>query len=767
MNKRTNPTEKMQSLPVFKSKHRKISPPAPVPDTSQRNDYTPPPVQFSHDTELRSYVLPPVDFGYLFAILRSNLGFVAVSTLLSAIAMFVYLQFTAPSYTAYAQLMLDTRKERVTPAEGVVSNLDLTQSVLAGEVITIRSNVLLGQVVDNLDLLSTPEFDPRQPRSEPIFAKVKRVLRRSSERPHEFAARMPLETLRSWVIGNLRNDLVVSQLGVSYAIGISYESTNPQLAADVANAVAEQYIQSQLSAKSEATMRANVWLAKQLEDLSVQVEAADQAVVDFKAQMIEMANGNADSINQLLAELNTRLVSSSTDRADAEVRLGQVRALMAEGGLTMVADVVTSPLLDTLQRQHAELAAAQAQMAGTLGPKHPDMIRFTAQISDIIRSIEGELRRKLEAMSSEVTVTQNREDALQIQIDDVSGRADSLAMSSVRLRQLERTADATRLVYENFLSRFKETTAQADFQTPEARIIGEAVVPAVPSAPRKSLLLLASVVLGMAASIAFVFLRNLMRAPIRTPEDLAGITNLPNLATLPYIWKFFSEFDWLRKELASGGASPYMEHVRGIRTALFDMSRSKKPKVILITSATPNEGKTSLCCALGHTLSRKGTSVLLIDADLRRPDLRRVLQLQGDDKCFGEYLQGTIKGGDLIIHSSMIDVDVISPVSSSRDAADLLLSPQLATLIQKMSRKYDHIIINAPPVMHLADALVLARFADATLFTVRCGKTRAKTARNAILRLKDSDANLLGTVLTMVRRSDLAARDVDLYSYTY
>lgn len=711
--------------------------------------------------------LPPVDLAYLYSILRGNARFVVAITLLCALAMLAYLQFVPPRYTAYAQLMLDTRKERMIPVEGVVSNLDLTQSVLAGEVITIRSNVLLGRVVDKLDLVNAPEFDPRLPGRESLFGSMKRTLRGSREKPHEFAARMPPETLRAWIIGDLRGALGVSQLGVSYAIGISFENANPKLAAQIANAVAEEYIQSQLSAKTDATLRANGWLSERLDELSVQVETADQDVVNFKANMIDIANGNADSINQLLAELNTRLVSSSTDRADAEVRLAQVEVLMGTGGLSMVADVVTSPLLETLQRQHAEMAASQAQLASTLGVRHPDMIRINAQIRDINRSINGELRRRLEAMRSEVTVTRNREQALQTQITEVSKRADSLAMASVRLRQLERTADATRLVYESFLSRFKETTAQADFQTPEARIIGKADVPAVPSAPRKTLLLVAAMMLGMAGAIAFVFARNLMRAPVRTPEELADLSSLPNLATLPYIRKFISEFDWLRKELASGGTTPYMEHVRTIRTALFDMNRSIKPKVIVITSAAPNEGKTSLCCALGRTVSRPGTRVLLIDADLRHPDLRKVLELPDAGKCLSEYLRGTTGIDNLVMRSDLAGADVIAPEHASRDAADLLMSPQFDALLDEMSERYDHIILNAPPVLHLADALVLAQRADATLFAVRCGKTRSKTVRNSIRRLKDGDANLVGTVLTMVRRTDLAARETDLYSYAY
>ncbi len=717
-------------------------------------------------TFMREHLLPPVDVVYLYSILRGKARLIVLVMVLSVLAMLFFLQFVPPQYTANSQLMLDTRKERMTPVEGVVSNLDLTQAVLAGEVITIRSNVLLGEVVDNLDLVNVPEFDPRVPRSEGLLRKIKRVLL-GGEKPHEYAARMPHETLRSWVINDVRGGLSVSQLGVSYAIGVSFQSTNPVLAAEVSNAVAEAYIQSQLSAKTEATSRANAWLADRLDELSVQVESADQDVVSFKAQMIEIANGNTESINQLLAELNTKLVTSSTERADAEVRLNQVETLMKSGGLSMVADVVTSPLLDTLQRQYAEIAASQAELASTYGPRHPDMIRIAAQINDINRSLEGELRRRLEAMRSEVIVTRNREAALQSQIQEISNRADSLAKASVRLNQLERTAEATRLVYENFLSRFKETSAQADFQTPEARIIGRAEIPSTPSAPRKSLLLLTAMFLGMSGTIAFVFIRNLVLSPVHTPEELSSVTGVPNLAILPYVRNYLSRFKWLRDELSGGGVTTYMEHVRAIRTALFDVSRMQKPKILLVTSSVPNEGKSSLCCALSRIASNPRRSVLVIDADLRRPDLREALELPEDSPCLLDYLQGTTEANVLPIASELAGADIISPRHSTRDAAELLLLPRFDELLSEMSEIYDLIIINAPPVLHLSDALVLAQHADATLFVVKCGHTRARMVRNSVRRLEEGGADVVGTVFTMVRRADLAASQTDMYAYGY
>lgn len=709
---------------------------------------------------------PPVDFMYLFSVFRLHLSTILAVTGLAGAAMLVHVMTVDPIYSADAQIVLDTREERVSPAEDVVSNLDISNSVVAGEVVTMQSNVLLGQVVDKLDLLNEPAFDPRVARPEPLFERLKRFARRGDP-SHVIAGRLPEETLRSWVIGTVRQNLEVSQFGVSYAIGIRYEDTNPVMAARVANAVAEQYIASQLESKLDATARASAWLSDRLQELSVQVEEADAAVVIFQAEMIDSAQGSEDSINQLLAELNTRLVASSTDRADAEVRLGQVEALLSAGGVRAVGDVVTSPLLETLTRQRAELASNQAQLASTLGRRHPEMIRIAAQLADIQASIDTELERRIEEMRGDVTVTRNRENALQRQIETVSDRADSLSRASVRLAQLERSAQATRLVYENFLARHKETAAQADFQTPEARIIGRAEVPVVPAKPRKTLMMLAAIVLGFSGAVVFVFLRNLVRSPISTVRQLRALTHRPNLAELPYVPHFGTNFRWLQRELSDAPRTTYAERVKSMRASLLDASRSRGPKIIMVTSSVPNEGKTALCGVLAKVLTQSKKSALLIDADLRQPDIRAALGLPQNGQCLIDYLENEGNLKDLVQHSDTFGVSVISASKRCEYAADLLSGPRFEGLLKRMSSKYGVIVLNAPPVMYMADAVVLAERADATVFTVRCGRTPVNTVRNALHRLDAAGANVEGTVLSMVRRADSAAKETHMHAYGY
>lgn len=707
-----------------------------------------------------------VDLPYLFSILRQHAALIASVSFACVLGMYIFLLGVAPTYEAYSRVILDTRDENVSPVREVVSSLDVSSSVVAGEVVTIQSNVLLGSVVDRLNLLDHPDLDPRRERSEGLIDRLQRTVR-GGEPPHVLAQALSPEELRTDVVERMRDNLTVTQLGVSYAINISYASHDPQLAADVANAIADAYIANQLEEKLAISSRANEWLGDRLVELSLQVQEADASVVEFRAQMIQQAEGGEESIAQLLAELNTRLVTSATERADAEVRLAQVEGLLAASGLAAVADVVTSPLLESLQRQRAELEANQALLGSSLGRKHPEMVRISAQIADLDRSIANELQRRVEEMRSEVVVTRNREAALRAQIEKVSERADILARGSVRLSQLERNADATRFVYENFLARYKETSAQADFQTPEARVIGQADVPAVAAAPRKALLIAAAFGVGLSASIAFVFLRNLIRAPVSSSQDLRELTGRPVLAVLPKVRNWGARFNWLRRAIEAPSESHYFEHVNSIRMALSMDGASKKTRTLVVTSSVPNEGKTSLSCALAKSMANGGASVLLVDADLRQPDVRRALDIERTDGCLVDYLEENGKQKDLIIHSDLAGIDVISPARSAKSAADLLSGNMFNGLLTRLSSRYDYIIVNAPPLLYLSDAVLLSKRADETVFAVHCYRTPSMVVRNSIRRLRNAGISITGSVLTMVQRSHVAASENDIYQRGY
>ncbi len=286
-----------------------------------------------------------IDFVYLWDVLRGRAATVGLFILGSVILMFLYLLTVPPTYTGYAQILIDTRQERLSPVEEVVSNLNVSNSVIAGEVITMRSTSLIGDVVDRLDLTHHPAFDPRVPRSEGMVSWFKRMLK-GTDPFYVTAQSLPEETLRSIVITNLRGALSASQIGVSYAISVQFSSTDPMVAAEIANAVANQYLDNLIGAKEAATDRVNQWMAQRIAELSKQVEAAEAAVVEFRNQMNDEAGGGVETTNQLLAELNSRLVATSA------TALGVATDLWVEDGgrgdLTALLTTVLDRLRDGL-----------------------------------------------------------------------------------------------------------------------------------------------------------------------------------------------------------------------------------------------------------------------------------------------------------------------------------------------------------------------------------------------------------------------------------
>ena len=708
-----------------------------------------------------------VDLEVVLGILRDGRGLIVKITLACLALTYAYLAFVPPSYEADTQIILDTRQESATPVENVVSNLNVSNAVVAGEVVSIRSNVMVGRIVDRLDLVEHPAFDPRRPKPEHAAKTAIRTLL-GAPAPHERAAQLSPEELRGIVIEDILSRLWAEQIGISYGIRLSFVSHDPEAAQLVANAVAQEYIDSQLDLKAEVTTRTNSWLSSRIDELSREVEAADAAVVEFRTNMATDAGGGEETTTQLMTELNTRLVATTAERADAEVRYAQVEALLAAGGLSAVADVVTSPLLEALDRERAGLEAERAELATTFGRRHPDMVHLTAQIEEIDRSIAAEIERRVEAMRSDVRVAVSREEALRRQIDDVESRADEISFGSVRLAQLEREAEATRAVYEEFLSRYKETSARGDFQLAEARIVSEADRPTAPRGPDMPLMLASTGVFGLAIGVALVFLRSVLMSPVRTSKDLRRISGAPCLALVPHVGGLWGgKRRWLRRELGpKHRISPFMEAIRTLETHVFGVTAIRRPRALMITSSIAQEGKSSLTYALAKVLSEHGKRVAILDADLRRPDSVQALRLDKREGCLVEALsEEQVTPRRLIKHSELLGADVVAPVRSAQNPVELLSRPGFGGIVTYLMTRYDVLLINAPPTTNLSDTLILSQHADATLFAVKSSAVPQKVIEAALTKLDEAGAFLCGTVMTQVKRGHLAGGEV--YDYAY
>jgi len=704
-----------------------------------------------------------VDFSFIMDVLRREkwllAGLVAGALALAT----TYVQMVPPVYTASAQVLLDTRQERVMNAEQVVSNLTASNFVVAGEVELIRSNLLLGKVVDRLELVGHPAYDPRFTETPGVVGRVVGTLRVALLGAPPVAPPLSDEQVRARTIARLQRDVTVAQVGISYAIRVTAEARSPDLAARITNAITEQYVHDQLAAKRDATVRATVWLEERVAELSRQLEEADGAVVAFRTAMTEEFGGDAEATDQLLADINSRYLATRVERSDAEFRYRMVRLLYETGGYAAVADVVSSPLLETLDRERAELARRQAELARTLGVRHPQMVGLTAQTEDVERSIEAELQRRIEAIRSEMEMTANREASLLEAMEAIQDRMGRISAATVTLDQMERSATAIRNTYETSVTRFMETAAQTEFQRPDAQIISIARVPHKPSEPQKLIFLAIAGFIGLSLGVAVAFFREALHKSVHTSEALRQLSNRPVLSLLPYVAHKRRDRRWLKQEMRANHHSLYMESIRTIRAKLFDVRGIGRPKVLMVTSAIAGEGKSTTCVTLAHSLTRASLSVVVVDADLRRSANAVELGANPDGGCIVRYLSGTITVEKAVQHLPEFGIDMVMPMRSVPNASDLIASKAFGTLIRYLASRYDVVIIDTAPVLAVPDALVISSMSDATILLVQTNRVANDKVKAALNRLDDAGAVVVGTVLSQVRRKDAVSSEI--YDY--
>lgn len=704
-----------------------------------------------------------VDFGYILSVLRRERWLILGMVIAAVLLTFIAAQRITPVYTTSSQVLLETRQERVLNSEQVVSSLNATPAVIAGEVELIRSNMLLGRVVDALNLTEHPDYDPRAIRNDGLLRSSLRAVRSFISGSPDAEA-MTQEDIRAATVSSLQRDISAAQVGTSFAIRISAKASAPRLAADIANTVAEEYVNALSSVRREATQRASGFLETRIADLAAQVEAAERAAVAFRAEMTAQFGGDTEATDQLLSDLNSRYIATRIEHSDAAFRYQMVREMQERQGFDAVADIIDSPLLQSLAQQRIELLRQRAEMSETMGDRSRRLIGVTAQIEDVERSIQAELLRQIESLRSQMEIATHREASLLSAMQELQGRQAQVSAANVTLEQLERSANALRETYTTTLARFMETAAQADFQLPDAQIISMARPPVKPSHPQVPLLLGLAAFFALSAGVATAFVREALNTTVRSSDTLRGITNLQLIAAVPHVDGMRRDHAWFKHEMSDASQSPFMEAIRSIRVKLFDVRGKDRPRTVAITSSIAAEGKTTTSLMLAHMLAKKYVAVLVIHADLRRSV--SCVEIGADPKggCLVDFLTGKSQLADAIQHLPDFGFDIMLPLKPVPNPGDLVTSDLFSeVLLPTVAEHYDLVIIDTAPVLAAPDALFLCRHAETTLMVVQTNRTPVKALQESLRRLDDAGASLFGTVLTHVHPDDEMINE----SYSY
>lgn len=680
----------------------------------------------------------------------------------------LFLVQLTPQYRATALVMLDTRKTKVTNTADVLGGITADLGAIQTEMEVLRSANLLGRVADKLHLESDPEYGAPPPTPlQDLLSGIRET----------FVGWFPVanrkETLdgrREKAVEQLGRSLLIQPRGRSYVIAASVDSTEPQKAKQIVDAVTDFYIVDQLNAKFDANKRATEWLDERLGELRRNVEAADRAAAEFRTESGLTLGKDSTIMSQSLSELNSQLIQARAQRADRESRLIALQRAQRDpallGGIT---EVLSNTLIGSLRAQEAEVGRRVGDLNQRYGENHPRLLQARAELGQIQARIGAEVAKIISSVQGDAEAAKSKEMQLQAQVDLMQSQAGGQGQNEMALRRLEREAETSRAVYEDFLKRFKELREQQDIQQPDARVLSAAVIPTTPTFPRYAPILAGALVIGVGLGLVVIVLMDRLDGGFRSSEQLEALTGRPTIGMIPRLSRLTLGKQRPARLACEKPTSAYSEALRSVYTAIMLGSLDSPPRVIMVTSALPGEGKSTFTASLAASLAQanRNKKVVLVDCDLRRSSVINALDLKETGGTLDEYLSGAKPLEAVVGRDEASGLYYVPARKNTPNSAEILSSNTMQQFVASLAQAYDLVFLDTAPLMAISDARVVAQLADYTVFLVRWETTPREIVANALKLLRDLRKGI-GVALVQVnvrRHSRYGYGDYgDLYS---
>ena len=665
-----------------------------------------------------------------------------------------------PVYTTTARIEIDRENTSVLPFQGVDS-YDLMMDM--DNYIETQSRILTSETL----ALHTIRNSGLIPHAEMQGAPASEAITSGSLANHK----------RPPELGAFLASLSVKRVPQSRLLDVSFESTDPLLAAQILNAHIQNFMEENFRSRYDTTAKATLWLTDQLSELKVKVQNSEDARLAYERQhQIWELDDRQNITTQRLNDLNKEVTEAQSERMRKEALYEFAKA----GNIDVVPQLREHSTLQELIKRHSDIYTHYLDALNQYGPNFPKVQREQAQLKEIENLMDDEKRNILEALGNDYNAARQREGLLNEALNDQKTEVNLMAQSMVEYNILKRDAEANKTMYIGLLTKLKEANISAGLKSSNIRVVDPAMVPSYPSRPAKARNIGLSFLVGLVGGIGLALLREYLDNTVKTPDDIENLVRLPALAVVP---AFTSENGTGRRGRFTTGSSlnghetrielvaqhlpksQMSEAFRALRTSILLSQADHPPQVILVTSALPREGKTTAAANLAVTLAQLGDRTLLIDADLRKPGVGRLLNMT-DGKYAGlsSYLAG-VSSLELVAvpHPVIPNLVAIPTGPLPPNPADLLSSHKLTDALRELRGQYKFIVIDSPPIMAATDAVILSVLADGVLLVVRSGETPKEAFTRARDLLTSVKCHLLGVVLNAV---DSSAPDY-YYSYRY
>jgi succinoglycan biosynthesis transport protein ExoP len=658
-----------------------------------------------------------------------------------------------PIYRATATLQIDRDMVKVVQVQGMNTVESLDDTFYKTQYELLKSRALAERVARALNLANDPAYQRLQHPS--ALSKLLGMFR------HDGAASKPkavsasdMGTLGGFVSSHLSIEPILD----SRLVRISFDSPNPQLAARVANAVADNFMASNLERSFNSTAYARQYLESRLQQIKQKLEESEAQLVAVAAKEKIFTGSDGVSLSaQNLSSLNAQLSAVQDQRIRAQARWVQASSAT---GAALPADMLTNSIVGALRQSRATLMAQYQEKLGIYKPAFPQMQQLKSQIDEIDKQIQAEVSNIKASVRSEYEAAQSQESMLQKQMEILKTQVLDQQSRSIRYTVLKREVDTNRQLYDSLLQRYKEIGVAGGITTNNMNLVDRADVPGGPYKPDLKFNLLLATFFGLVLGVTLALFFEYLDDTLKTPEDIEKQLGLAVLGIIPKL------SDITPRKALENPRSAFSEAYRSVRTALQFSTASGVPRTLLVTSSVPNEGKSTTALTLASNFAELGKRVLLIDADLRNPSLHRTLGLD-NSSGLSNCLAGAAKPQDVIKSPGLANLDVMTSGPLPPNPAELLAGPKMLALLTVAMAKYDQIIVDGPPTMGIADSPILAHIARGTLLVVDAGQTRREVARGAVKRLTAAHAHLLGALLTKcdTRAGGYGYSGYDYYAY--
>lgn len=658
-----------------------------------------------------------------------------------------------PQYKSTITIKIDKENPNILSFKDVVGLERIEDDYYQTQYKILKSANLAKRVIRSLRLHEDPEFNSKKNNNSDSQVLVKKSSILEDE-------------IEQDIVDAFIKRVEVNPVQKSRLVNVSFISYTPEVSAKVANEIGRAFIDLNIESKFQATHQAREWLEKQLDVMKAKVEEAEEKLNRYAEEsgivLIEKVNEKGDSkeaeniVMKKLSELSTELTAATSDRINKEALYKEIN----RGNPEESSVVMNNPLIMELKKKLATLESEYQEQLKIYKPEYPKMVRLNEQIKEIENKIKNEAKRIVLAIKKDYEIALKRENELKATFESQKKNALDLNQKAIQYQILKREADTNKELYNGLLQRLKETGVSASLTASNIQILDKAEIPKSPYKPKKTLNILLSIIVGLFGGIGIVFFVEYFDTSIKTPEDLEKIISIPTLGYVPY---YKENKENLPVEYISSAevTNPIAEAFRSIRTFILLSTGDKPPRIVMVTSPTRGEGKTTTSINLAISLTKLDKKVVLIDADMRRPRLHQLFSVE-NIVGLSTYLSGNINFSEFLIRKTDIEnLDIITSGINPPNPAELILSFRFTELIHTLYNLYNFVIIDAPPVLGISDPLIISQNTDGVLLVLRSGMSDKNAVKETRRLLMSINAKILGVVLNSVDQVYMR------YSYYY